>query len=241
MTADTVDIAENIQHIRASIAVAAEKCARNANDIHLLAVSKTKPVSDILLAYKTGHRDFGENYVQESVEKIQALAQYSDIVWHFIGPLQSNKSKFVAEYFDWMHSVDRFKIAKRLSDQRGPYQAPLNICIQVNIDKEPNKAGVMPDELIELATQISSLPRIRLRGIMAIPKATNKLDEQRASFAHMQALFKQCQQQFSDFDTLSMGMSNDMNVAIEHGSTMVRVGTAIFGARTASVQNKVPQ
>ena len=232
MTAETAHIAENIQQIQNSIARAAKKSMRNANDIHLLAVSKTKPVSDILQAYEIGQRNFGENYVQEAVDKIQELKPYSDILWHFIGPLQSNKSKFIAEYFDWMHSVDRLKIAKRLNDQRGPYQKPLNICIQVNIDNEESKAGVKPDEVINLAKEVSTLERIKCRGQMAIPKASEDKQQQRASFEQMQALFTQCQKIFPDFDTLSMGMSNDMDLAIEYGSTMLRVGTGIFGARS---------
>lgn len=231
MTAETAHIAENIQQIQNSIARAAKKCERDANDIHLLAVSKTKPVSDILQAYEIGQRNFGENYVQEAVDKIQELKPYSDILWHFIGPLQSNKSKFIAEYFDWMHSVDRLKIAKRLNDQRGPYQKPLNICIQVNIDNEESKAGVQPDEVISLAKEISALERIKCRGLMAIPKASDDEQQQRASFEQMQTLFTQCQKIFPDFDTLSMGMSNDMDLAVEYGSTMLRVGTGIFGAR----------
>jgi pyridoxal phosphate enzyme (YggS family) len=232
MTVETAYIAKNIQHVRAEIASAANKCERDANDIHLLAVSKTKPVSDILQAYETGHRDFGENYVQEAVDKIQQLKQYSDIVWHFIGPLQSNKSKFIAEYFDWMHSVDRLKIAKRLSEQRGPYQKPLNICIQVNIDEEESKAGVKPQDVLNLAKEIDKLERIKCRGLMTIPKASIDAQVQRNSFTKMQDLFLECQKTFPEFDTLSMGMSNDMDVAIEFGSTMVRVGTGIFGART---------
>jgi hypothetical protein len=231
MTAKTATIAENLKQVRASIATAASQCSRDPNDIHLLAVSKTKPVSDILLAYDYGHRDFGENYVQEGVEKIQQLHEYSDIVWHFIGPLQSNKSKFIAEHFDWMHSIDRFKIAKRLSEQRGVYQLPLNVCIQVNIDEEPTKAGVHEHEVIALLEQIILLERIKCRGLMAIPKDTANESEQRASLSKMQALFARCQKIVPEFDTLSMGMSNDMDLAIEYGSTMVRVGTGIFGAR----------
>ncbi|WP_371194224.1 YggS family pyridoxal phosphate-dependent enzyme [Glaciecola sp. SC05] len=231
MTVKTAPIAENLKQVRASILAAAKQYSRDANDIHLLAVSKTKPVSDILQAYENGHREFGENYVQEGVEKIQQLHQYSDIVWHYIGPLQSNKSKFVAEYFDWIQSIDRFKIAKRLDEQRGAYQKPLNICIQVNIDNEANKAGVLASEVFTLLNQISELKKIRCRGLMAIPKATSDEAEQRNSFEKMQRLFIDCQKSFPEFDTLSMGMSNDMNLAIEYGSTMVRVGTGIFGAR----------
>jgi pyridoxal phosphate enzyme (YggS family) len=231
MTAHTSSIADNLIQVHASITGAARACARDPNDIHLLAVSKTKPVSDILLAYENGQREFGENYVQEGVEKIQQLSQYSDIQWHFIGPLQSNKSKFVAEYFDWMHSVDRLKIATRLNEQRGVYQKPLNVCIQVNIDDESSKAGLAESEVLPLLEQLKALERIKCRGLMTIPKATDDVAKQRDSFAKMQALFEACQKKHPDFDTLSMGMSSDMALAIEYGSTMVRVGTGIFGAR----------
>jgi hypothetical protein len=231
MTAETAPISDNLKQVRASIVSAANQCSRDGNDIHLLAVSKTKPVSDILQAYESGHREFGENYVQEGVEKIQQLQQYSDIVWHYIGPLQSNKSKFVAEYFDWMQSIDRFKIAKRLNEQRGPYQKPLNVCIQVNIDEEANKAGVLEKDVLALIEQLTPLEKISCRGLMAIPKASSNEADQRTSFKKMQQLFIQCQKNFPEFDTLSMGMSNDMQLAIEYGSTMVRVGTGIFGSR----------
>jgi pyridoxal phosphate enzyme (YggS family) len=231
MTANTAPIADNLVRVRASITGAANSCARDPKDIHLLAVSKTKPVSDIVLAYEHGQREFGENYVQEGIEKIQQLSQYSDILWHFIGPLQSNKSKFIAEYFDWMHSVDRLKIAKRLNEQRGVYQKPLNICIQVNIDDENSKAGVAEHEVLSLLEQLQGLERLKCRGLMTIPKATDNPAEQSASFSKMHDLFKACQKVYPDFDTLSMGMSGDMDLAIEHGSTMVRVGTGIFGAR----------
>lgn len=231
MTVNTAPISDNLKQVRASISSAAKRCSRNAEDIHLLAVSKTKPVSDILLAYENGHREFGENYVQEGVEKIQQLTQYNDIIWHYIGPLQSNKSKFIAEHFDWIQSIDRIKIAKRLSEQRGAYQAPLNMCVQVNIDSEPNKAGVLEQDVLALVEQLSTLDKITCRGLMTIPKATSNEAEQAQSFAKMQQLFIECQKTFPEFDTLSMGMSNDMDLAIEYGSTMVRVGTAIFGTR----------
>lgn len=225
-------IANRLDNVRKSISSAALHCARSPNDIQLLAVSKTKPVSDILLAYEQGQRSFGENYVQEGVSKIQDLHELSDITWHYIGPLQSNKSKFIAEYFDWCQSIDRLKIAKRLHDQRGIYQAPLNICIQVNIDEETNKAGVLAQELEGFISQISDLNRLKLRGLMTIPKADASVDEQRNSFKRMQTLFKHCQKLYPDIDTLSMGMSKDLSLAIEYGSTMVRVGTEIFGPRT---------
>jgi len=226
------DISQNLDHVRGLIASSANTHRRKPEDIELLAVSKTKPVSDIMLAYQSGQRHFGENYVQEGVDKIEQLKLYSDIVWHFIGPLQSNKSRLVAENFDWMHSIDRYKIAKRIDDQRSVYKAALNVCIQVNIDNEQSKAGVAAADVLELAEQISSLPRLKLRGLMAIPKANQDKQTQKQSFDKMGQLFLQCQQKFSEFDTLSIGMSGDLDVAIECGSTIVRVGTAIFGARS---------
>lgn len=227
----TNHIAENLVTVHAQIQQCALKFGRNANSIQLLAVSKTKPVSDIVLAYEAGHRLFGENYVQEGVDKIQELRHLRDISWHFIGPLQSNKSRLVAENFDWIHSIDRFKLAKRLHDQRPAYANPLNICIQINIDNEPTKTGVMVHELMPLLSELELLDRINVRGLMAIPKATNVKSEQIASFRKMQTLFQTCQQKYAQFDTLSIGMSSDLSAAIECGSTMVRIGTAIFGAR----------
>ncbi|MGQ8364842.1 YggS family pyridoxal phosphate-dependent enzyme [Glaciecola sp. 1036] len=228
---DNNPIAENLKKVHGQIEAAAIACSRSPNDIQLLAVSKTKPVSDIMLAYDAGHRNFGENYVQEGVDKIQQLKQYSDILWHFIGPIQSNKSKLVAENFDWVHSVDRFKIAKRLNDQRPEASSPLQICIQVNIDNDPNKSGVPPKEVSELIRQIEKLPNLKIRGLMTIPKAEQSDTELKDSFSHMQDLFIQCQQNCSTIDTLSMGMTQDLALAISQGSTMVRVGTAIFGVR----------
>ena len=227
----TTLIAANIARINEQIKQAAHACKRDSDHIQLLAVSKTKPVSDIISAYESGHRHFGENYVQEAVEKIQQMADYSDILWHFIGPLQSNKSKFIAQYFDWMHSLDRIKIAKRLHEQRSVHQSPLNICVQVNIDDEQNKAGVAPSEVHNFIEQLQSLNRITCRGLMTIPKAGVSDTERQHSFAKMQELFTTCTNTFDNIDTLSMGMSDDTNIAIQYGSTMVRVGTAIFGKR----------
>jgi hypothetical protein len=222
--AERLEIA--LETIRQTVSVA----DRPVNSVKLLAVSKTKPVSDIKQAYGAGHRLFGENYVQEGVEKIQHLADLSDIEWHFIGPLQSNKTRLVAEHFAWVQSIDRLKIAQRLSQQRNPYKT-LNICIQVNIDQETSKAGVLVNEVIPLAAALAVLPNLTLRGLMAIPLASHSEEEQRESFHKMQQLFAQLQTKYPQVDTLSMGMSNDMQLAIEAGSTMVRVGTAIFGAR----------
>jgi pyridoxal phosphate enzyme (YggS family) len=224
-------IATKIARINEQIKKAANASKRDSNFIQLLAVSKTKPVSDIVSAYKFGHRNFGENYVQEAVEKIQQMSDYSDIMWHFIGPLQSNKSKFIAEYFDWMHSLDRIKIAKRLNEQRSVHRTPLNICVQVNIDDEQSKAGIAPTEVVNFIEQLQPLDRIKCRGLMTIPKAGVSDTERKDSFASMQDLFSQCAQKFNTIDTLSMGMSDDLNIAVEYGSTMVRVGTAIFGKR----------
>jgi hypothetical protein len=227
----TNHIAENLLSIRAQIKQCALTAGRDANNIKLLAVSKTKPVSDIVLAYEAGHRSFGENYVQEGVDKIADLKHLTDISWHFIGPLQSNKSRLVAENFDWMHSVDRYKIAQRLNEQRPNYASPLNICIQINIDDEDTKAGVLPQDLMPLLSDCEKLNKLNVRGLMAIPKASKVKSEQLASFKKVQDLFATCQQKYPQFDTLSIGMSGDISAAIECGSTIVRVGTAIFGAR----------
>lgn len=227
----TNPIAHNLQAIRNQINQCAMQTGRDANNIELLAVSKTKPVSDIVLAYEAGHRSFGENYVQEGLDKIAELKHLTDISWHFIGPLQSNKSRLVAENFQWMHSVDRFKIAKRLNDQRPAFAKPLNVCIQINIDEEETKAGVMPDQLMPLLSDCEGLEKLCIRGLMAIPKASKVVSQQLASFKKVQALFSSCQQKYPQFDTLSIGMSGDLPAAIECGSTIVRVGTAIFGAR----------
>jgi pyridoxal phosphate enzyme (YggS family) len=227
----TTKRAANIAHINEQIEQAAHAYKRDPSLIKLLAVSKTKPVPDIICAYESGQRHFGENYVQEAVEKIQQMTDYSDILWHFIGPLQSNKSKFIAEYFDWMHSLERIKIAKRLNEQRSVYQSPLNVCVQVNIDNEVNKAGIAAHEVLDFIEQLQALPRLKCRGLMTIPKAGASDTERKDSFTKMQALFAQCAETFDNIDTLSMGMSGDLEIAVEYGSTMVRIGTAIFGKR----------
>ena len=224
-------IAERLKNIRKTIKQSALEANRLPNDVQLLAVTKNKPVSDIVNAYEAGQRLFGENYVQQGLEKIQALAEKDDIVWHFIGPLQSNKTRLVAEHFDWVQSVDRLKIAQRLNEQRSPYKQ-LNVCIQVNINAEQSKAGVMPDEVNKFAQEISRLPQLKLRGLMAIPAASQSALEQVQSFTRMQQLFQALQGKYENIDTLSMGMSADMPLAIKHGATMVRIGSAIFGARS---------
>ncbi|QYJ83515.1 YggS family pyridoxal phosphate-dependent enzyme [Shewanella aegiceratis] len=225
-------IADRLADAHQRIAQAAQNSSRDNREIQLLAVSKTKPIDQIVAAYDAGQRLFGENYVQEGEEKINALREsHGDIEWHFIGPLQSNKTKSIAEHFDWMHTLCREKIAKRLSEQRPSHLAPLQVCIQVNVSQEQSKSGVNPDEVAHLAEIIASLPRLTLRGLMAIPTATDDVALQQAEFSQMQALFEALKQQHPSLDTLSMGMSQDLEQAIAAGSTMVRIGSAIFGAR----------
>lgn len=229
-------IANRLQHARNTIGSTARNAGRDPNHITLLAVSKTKPISDIKEAFQAGQRCFGENYVQEGVEKIQALSDLSSIQWHFIGPLQSNKTRVVAEHFAWVQSLDRLKIAQRLNEQR-PHNLPaLQVCIQVNISEEESKAGIVSEQVSAFAAQIAALPRLCLRGLMAIPAATQDQQTQADAFAKMSALFHQLQQRYNRVDTLSMGMSGDLQPAIHAGSTMVRIGTAIFGEREKKAQ-----
>ncbi|MEO1962137.1 MAG: YggS family pyridoxal phosphate-dependent enzyme [Cycloclasticus sp.] len=203
----------------------------SASPVALLAVSKTRPADDVATLYKAGHRDFGENYLQDALEKQRALA-HLDIAWHFIGPIQSNKTRDIARYFSWVHSVDRLKVTRRLSEQRPSHLPPLNICLQVNVDEEETKAGLMLDELRDKIEPILALENIRLRGLMAIPKAGKTVAEQRQSFKKVADALVEINQQFDlALDTLSMGMSGDLEAAISEGATMVRVGTAIFGVR----------
>lgn len=215
-------IAENIAHVRQLITAAAKSAGREPDSIQLLAVSKTKPLADIQAAKAAGQNSFGENYAQELADKAAELA--AD--WHFIGPLQSNKTKLIANAASWVHSIDRSKIAERLNAQREPQLPPLQCCIQVNISQDPNKSGVSPDAVAELANQFATLPQLQLRGLMCIPHPNDH-----DAFSRMQTLFKQLQQQGLPLDSLSMGMSGDFEQAIAYGATHVRVGTAIFGAR----------
>jgi PLP dependent protein len=224
-------IYDNLQTVRAQIAAACTDCGRNPNEVTLLAVSKTFGADAVRQAYAAGQRQFGENYIQEGVDKIAELADLQGVVWHMIGPIQSNKTRAVAEHFDWVHSVDRLKIAERLSQQRPAHLPPLQVCIQVNIDGGANKSGVAPDEALALATQISALPQVQLRGLMVIPEPTTDLIAACAVFHWARGLFDTLKQHFASCDTLSMGMSADMAAAVQQGSTMVRVGTAIFGLR----------
>ncbi|MCK5894546.1 MAG: YggS family pyridoxal phosphate-dependent enzyme [Endozoicomonadaceae bacterium] len=228
-------IETHFQQVRDRIHTARKACGR-ADTVQLLAVSKTRPVALIREAWHAGQRDFGENYVQEGINKILALQDFEGICWHFIGSLQSNKTRTVAEHFHWVHSIDRFKIAQRLNEQRPDHQPPLNICLQVNISHEDAKSGIAPDEMITLAAKVLSLSNLKLRGLMAVPMPTNESAEQHTAFNAMADLLVKLQKRWPKqaFDTLSMGMSGDMEAAIKAGSTMVRIGTALFGVRDDS-------
>jgi PLP dependent protein len=225
-------ISNNLANVWAQIEAANAEFGRARGAVQLLAVSKTFPAQAVREAYAAGQRAFGENYIQEGVEKTQALSDLQDIEWHMIGPIQSNKTRLVAEYFDWVHSVDRLKIAQRLSEQRPSHLSPLQVCLQVNIDAGANKSGCSPDEALDLASQISQLPRLQLRGIMVIPEPAPDFIAACAVLARARELFLAISQQIPKLDTLSMGMSSDLRAAVKEGSSMVRVGTAIFGART---------
>ncbi|WP_285111960.1 YggS family pyridoxal phosphate-dependent enzyme [Leclercia adecarboxylata] len=227
------DIAHNLAQVRDKISAAATVCGRSSEEVTLLAVSKTKPASAIAEAIDAGQRMFGENYVQEGVEKIRHFREKgtADLQWHFIGPLQSNKSRLVAEHFDWCHTVDRLRIATRLSEQRPAEMPPLNVLIQINISDENSKSGIALGELEQLADQVAMLPGLRLRGLMAIPAPESDYDRQFAVARQMAVAFEALKTRFPTVDTLSLGMTDDMAAAIAAGSTMVRIGTAIFGAR----------
>jgi pyridoxal phosphate enzyme (YggS family) len=220
-------IAENISTLAERIRNAAQAAQRDPASVGLLAVSKTKPANDLREAHAAGLRDFGENYLQEALGK-QAELSDLPLIWHFIGPIQSNKTRAIAENFAWVHSVDRLKIAQRLSEQRPAELPPLNICIQVNVSGEASKSGCTPEDLPALAQAISALPNLRLRGLMAIPEPTENSDEQNAAFAAVRTLQDQLK---LPVDTLSMGMSHDLEAAVAQGATWVRIGTALFGAR----------
>ncbi|MTB47393.1 MULTISPECIES: YggS family pyridoxal phosphate-dependent enzyme [unclassified Providencia] len=224
-------IQKNLSDVTERIHLAATECHRSPQDITLLAVSKTKPCEAILEAIEAGQRQFGENYVQEGVEKIQHFAERTDLVWHFIGPLQSNKSRLVAEHFDWFHTLDRAKIAQRINEQRPQDKAPLNVLIQINISDENSKSGITLEEVNELAAQVAQLPNLVLRGLMTIPAPETDYERQCAAFRQMEQAFEQLKANYPTVDTLSMGMTDDMRAAIHCGSTLVRIGTAIFGAR----------
>jgi PLP dependent protein len=221
-------ITDSLQAIQASILLAKQVASRT-DEITLLAVSKAQPGEKLREAYLAGQRAFGENYVQEAIAK-QALLQDCNIEWHFIGPIQSNKTQLIAQHFDWVHSVDRLKIASRLNEARSESLDPLNICIQMNSSEEASKSGVNIDSIASLANEINSMPKLKLRGIMAIPAPTKDLAIQHAQFKIVADMFKTLQQNF-DLDTLSIGMSDDYIAAIQEGATIVRIGSAIFGVR----------
>jgi PLP dependent protein len=227
-------ISDKLQQVRARIATACALAGRPASEVRLLAVSKTFDAQAVRAAIAAGQHAFGENYVQEGVEKIHALRDLPlqvPLEWHMIGPIQSNKTRLVAENFDWVHSVDRFKTAQRLSEQRPAHLGPLQVCLQVNVDGGANKSGVAPAALALLAQQVAALPGLRLRGLMAIPEPIPDLHAQKAVFAQVAALFRALQASHASVDTLSLGMSADLEAAVQNGSTLVRIGTAIFGGR----------
>ncbi len=225
-----MEIATHLQQIRSRIESAAAAHGRDPATIQLLAVSKTKPAEMVEAAHAAGQRHFGESYLQEALEKVDTL-QLEGVVWHFIGAIQSNKTRTIAQHFDWVHGVDRLKIAQRLGNQRPVKQGPLNLCIQVNSSGETSKAGVSFEALPELARQISAISNIRLRGLMTLPAPASDFEQQRRPFRKLREALDQLNQQGLALDTLSMGMSSDMEAAIAEGATMVRIGTALFGAR----------
>jgi len=230
-------IEQNLQAVRGSIAQAVKEAQRAPQDVHLLAVSKTFGADAVLQAVQAGQTAFGENYLQEALDKIAAVKTslpQAQLVWHFIGPIQSNKTRPIAEHFDWVHTLEREKIAVRLSEQRPDGLPDLNICLQVNISGEASKSGVTPAELPALARAVAQLPKLRLRGLMAIPEPETDLTRQRAAFAQLRVLYEQLQAEGIALDTLSMGMSADMSAAVLEGATIVRVGSAIFGSRNYS-------
>ena len=225
------NICENLQIVGDKIRNAEQKYGRECNSVKLLAVSKYHPILALETANGCGQLSFGENYVQEMQAKVEVLKK-SGLEWHFIGPIQSNKTKHIAEIADWVHSVDRFKIAKRLSDQKPENKVPISICLQVNISAEDSKSGITERELLPLAEKIQELSGVKLRGLMAIPASEVNFGKQRATFAKVRELQEGLNQQGFSLDTLSMGMTGDMEAAIAEGATIVRIGTAIFGARS---------
>ncbi|MGL6316016.1 YggS family pyridoxal phosphate-dependent enzyme [Vibrio sp. WXL103] len=233
-------IQNNIELITSQIRSAEKNCGRTRDSVQLLAVSKTKPNQAILEAAQAGQRLFGENYVQEGVDKVQYFSQHHpqlDIEWHFIGPIQSNKTRHVAEHFAWVHTIDRAKTAQRLNDQRPEHLPPLKVLLQVNTSGEASKSGLEPEQVAELAKLIATLPNLELRGLMSIPANVTDYQSQLSAFSQLAELNHQLAADYANIDTLSMGMSGDMQAAIEAGSTMVRIGTAIFGARDYANKN----
>ncbi len=230
MNENTKSIGSSIRTIRDELRHFERKYDRDNQSVELLAVSKRKPVSAIIEAHEAGQMAFGENYVDEAIEKMDEL-QYLPLEWHFIGAIQSRKTALIARHFDWVHSIDRIKVARRLSDQRPAELPPLNICLQVNLDKEQQKAGVDVEQISELAAQVAELPRIKLSGLMVIPLPRTDFEQQRQVFRLLREQRDDLVQIFPEMTMLSMGMSSDLEAAIAEGSTLVRIGTAIFGAR----------
>jgi PLP dependent protein len=227
-------ISSNLQAVKEHIATAAHAASRESQQVTLLAVSKTFGADAVIAAADAGQRAFGENYLQEALDKMTAIRAARPgllLEWHFIGPIQSNKTRPIAEHFDWVHSVDREKIAQRLSEQRPPHLPPLNICLQVNISGEASKSGVTPEELMALAPRVAALPRLKLRGLMAIPEPVEDAEQQRVPFRQVRHLLDALRSQGLALDTLSMGMTADLAAAVAEGATIVRIGTAIFGQR----------
>lgn len=224
------DLISNMATVRVQIEETCKRHQRSRDEVCLIAVSKTRSVQEIRTVAAQGQIHFGENYVQESVDKIAEITDI-ELIWHFIGPIQKNKTKLIAENFSWVHSIDRESVAVRLNNQRPSTLPALNVCLQINIDGEDSKSGITPSEILPLAETIQELPNLTLRGLMAIPTATQEFEQQSVTFLKMAALLNQLKQHDMDVDTLSMGMSNDYEAAIACGSTMVRIGTAIFGPR----------
>ena len=226
-----ITIAKNIERLSDRLRRLERQYERSAASVQLLAVSKRHPVQSIIAANKAGIVDFGENYLQEALDKIQHFSSMH-LNWHFIGPIQSNKTKAIAENFQWVHSIDRFKIAQRLSDQREPSTAKLNVCVQINLCDETNKSGVELSKAEALCDSVDALPNLKLRGLMAIPAAVPDLESQRRTFRVLAQEYARLKPRYAQFDTLSMGMSNDLEAAVAEGSTLIRVGTTIFGPRS---------
>lgn len=226
-------ITENLSKIRNEIRSTENEFQQEENSVSLLAVSKTRSVDEIMTAYNAGQRHFGENYCQEAVEKIDAIGQ-NEIIWHFIGPIQSNKTSLIAQYVDWAHTIDRIKIARRLNESRPDDAAALNICIQVNISGEESKSGISLDSIDDFINELSQFKRLKVRGLMALPAPSNNFEEQRAAFLTLKQTFSSLKENRTEFDTLSIGTTQDMRAAIAEGATIVRIGTAIFGRRNVN-------
>jgi pyridoxal phosphate enzyme (YggS family) len=231
LVSNALFIKENLFRVREQVRICCQASGREQNEVQLLAVSKTKPKEVIQAAYELGQRAFGENYVQEGVDKVLSLQALTEIEWYFIGALQANKAKAVAEHFDWVLTVDREKIARRLNELRPQTLKPLNVCIQINVSNQASKTGVALSEVKALAENIQSYPQLKLRGLMAIPDPSLTETDLKEQFLRLKRLFESLQAQYQQIDTLSMGMSQDLDAAIACGSTQVRVGTAIFGSR----------